>query len=90
MVQMIGSLYDAIETDYGALATRLYRAFKPKPGREMSLLLNADCFKIFNYKQRNPRLRGVGANCAAYLMPSSSRSPSSVSSPLSAPSPFSS
>lgn len=32
VVQMIGSLYDAIESDYGPLATRLYRAFKPKPG----------------------------------------------------------
>ena len=32
VVQMIGSLYDAIESDYGALATRLFRAFKPKPG----------------------------------------------------------
>lgn len=30
IVQMIGSLYDAIESDYGSLATRLYRAFKPK------------------------------------------------------------
>lgn len=30
---MVGSLYDAIEKDYGAIATRLYRAFKPKPGK---------------------------------------------------------
>lgn len=29
---MIGSLYDAIENQYGGLATRLYRAFKPKAG----------------------------------------------------------
>lgn len=34
VVQMIGSLYDAIELDYGAVATRLYRAFKPKPGKQ--------------------------------------------------------
>lgn len=34
VVQMIGSLYDAIESDYGAVATRLYRAFKPKPGKQ--------------------------------------------------------
>lgn len=27
--QMLGSLYDSIEADYGALATRLYRAFRP-------------------------------------------------------------
>lgn len=33
VVQMLGSLYDAIENDYGAIATRLYRAFKPKPGK---------------------------------------------------------
>ncbi|XP_039292583.1 kinase D-interacting substrate of 220 kDa B [Nilaparvata lugens] len=31
VVQMIGSLYDSIENDYGALSTRLYRAFQPKP-----------------------------------------------------------
>ncbi|XP_015838726.1 kinase D-interacting substrate of 220 kDa B isoform X2 [Tribolium castaneum] len=36
VVQMIGSLYDAIENDYGALATRLYRAFKPKPVKSSS------------------------------------------------------
>lgn len=33
VVQMIGSLYDAIESDYGSITTRLYRAFKPKPGK---------------------------------------------------------
>ncbi|XP_045472917.1 kinase D-interacting substrate of 220 kDa B isoform X2 [Harmonia axyridis] len=36
VVQMIGSLYDAIENEYGPLATRLYRAFKPKPGKTSS------------------------------------------------------
>ncbi|XP_063923502.1 kinase D-interacting substrate of 220 kDa B isoform X3 [Zophobas morio] len=36
VVQMIGSLYDAIESDYGALATRLFRAFKPKPVKSSS------------------------------------------------------
>ncbi|KAJ8928238.1 hypothetical protein NQ314_019188 [Rhamnusium bicolor] len=36
IVQMIGSLYDAIEIQYGALATRLYRAFKPKPVKSSS------------------------------------------------------
>ncbi|XP_044755573.1 kinase D-interacting substrate of 220 kDa B isoform X5 [Coccinella septempunctata] len=36
VVQMIGSLYDAIENDYGPIATRLYRAFKPKPGKTSS------------------------------------------------------
>lgn len=30
VVQMIGSLYDAIENDYGSVVTRLYRAFKPR------------------------------------------------------------
>lgn len=33
VVQMVGSLYDAIENDCGSLATRLYRAFKPKPAK---------------------------------------------------------
>ncbi|KAG5884855.1 hypothetical protein JTB14_036089 [Gonioctena quinquepunctata] len=36
VVQMIGSLYDAIENQYGSLATRLYRAFKPKPVKTSS------------------------------------------------------
>ncbi|KAJ8917768.1 hypothetical protein NQ315_010674 [Exocentrus adspersus] len=36
VVQMIGSLYDAIEGQYGALATRLYRTFKPKPVKSSS------------------------------------------------------
>ncbi|XP_017768310.1 PREDICTED: kinase D-interacting substrate of 220 kDa isoform X3 [Nicrophorus vespilloides] len=36
VVQMIGSLYDAIESDYGAVVTRLYRAFKPKPVKSSS------------------------------------------------------
>ncbi|KAJ1531607.1 hypothetical protein ONE63_000279 [Megalurothrips usitatus] len=30
VVQMLGSLYDAIEKDFGGLPTRLYRAFHPK------------------------------------------------------------
>ncbi|XP_043467712.1 kinase D-interacting substrate of 220 kDa isoform X5 [Leptopilina heterotoma] len=30
VVQMIGSLYDSIENDFGSLSTRLYRAFRPK------------------------------------------------------------
>lgn len=29
---MIGSLLDSIEADYGVFSTRLYRAFRPKPG----------------------------------------------------------
>ncbi|XP_011877239.1 PREDICTED: kinase D-interacting substrate of 220 kDa isoform X3 [Vollenhovia emeryi] len=33
VVQMVGSLYDSIENDYGSLATRLYRAFRPKPDK---------------------------------------------------------
>ncbi|KAL3268833.1 hypothetical protein HHI36_007925 [Cryptolaemus montrouzieri] len=36
VVQMIGSLYDAIENDCGALSTRLYRAFKPKTAKSSS------------------------------------------------------
>ncbi|XP_049824208.1 kinase D-interacting substrate of 220 kDa B isoform X3 [Aethina tumida] len=36
IVQMIGSLYDAIENEYGSVATRLYRAFKPKPEKSSS------------------------------------------------------
>ncbi|VVC44300.1 Hypothetical protein CINCED_3A012526 [Cinara cedri] len=31
IVQMIGSLYDSIEKDFGSISTRLYRAFRPKP-----------------------------------------------------------
>lgn len=38
VVQMLGSLYDAIENHYGSLATRLYRSFKPKPGKQNKLL----------------------------------------------------
>ncbi|CAG9772825.1 unnamed protein product [Ceutorhynchus assimilis] len=33
VVQMIGSLYDSIESHYGTFATRLYRAFRPKPDK---------------------------------------------------------
>ncbi|ERL90464.1 hypothetical protein D910_07813 [Dendroctonus ponderosae] len=36
VVQMIGSLYDSIESRYGTLSTRLYRAFKPKPVKSSS------------------------------------------------------
>ncbi|XP_066998257.1 kinase D-interacting substrate of 220 kDa B [Anabrus simplex] len=36
VVQMLGSLYDSIENDYGALATRLYRAFRPKSFKSTS------------------------------------------------------
>lgn len=36
VVQMIGSLYDSIENDYGSLSTRLYRAFRPKPLKSTS------------------------------------------------------
>ncbi|XP_058810678.1 kinase D-interacting substrate of 220 kDa B-like [Phymastichus coffea] len=31
VVQMVGSLYDSIENEFGSLPTRLYRAFRPKP-----------------------------------------------------------
>ena len=31
MVQIIGSLYDSLEATYGTFATRLYRAFRPRP-----------------------------------------------------------
>ncbi|KOC69442.1 Kinase D-interacting substrate of 220 kDa [Habropoda laboriosa] len=30
VVQMVGSLYDSIENDFGSFSTRLYRAFRPK------------------------------------------------------------
>ncbi|XP_076173301.1 ankyrin repeat-rich membrane spanning isoform X4 [Ptiloglossa arizonensis] len=33
VVQMVGSLYDSIENDFGSLSTRLYRAFRPKPDK---------------------------------------------------------
>ena len=38
VVQMIGSLYDAIEADYGVFSTRLYRAFRPKPSEKLYLI----------------------------------------------------
>lgn len=31
VIQIIGSLYDSLETTYGTFATRLYRAFRPRP-----------------------------------------------------------
>ncbi|KAL1500913.1 hypothetical protein ABEB36_006332 [Hypothenemus hampei] len=36
VVEMIASLYDSIEGHYGTLATRLFRAFKPKPVKSSS------------------------------------------------------
>ncbi|XP_050529319.1 kinase D-interacting substrate of 220 kDa B-like [Daktulosphaira vitifoliae] len=36
IIQMIGSLYDSIEKDFGSLSTRLYRAFRPKPVKQNS------------------------------------------------------
>jgi ankyrin repeat-rich membrane spanning protein len=33
LLHMLGSLYDAIEKDYGSWAPRLYRAFRPQPGK---------------------------------------------------------
>jgi hypothetical protein len=39
VVQMLGSLYDSIENDYGAFPTRLYRAFRPKSGNCVKDLL---------------------------------------------------
>ncbi|XP_052119643.1 kinase D-interacting substrate of 220 kDa B isoform X5 [Frankliniella occidentalis] len=36
VVQMLGSLYDAIEKDFGGLPTRLYRAFRPKINKSSS------------------------------------------------------
>ncbi|EFN63057.1 Ankyrin repeat-rich membrane spanning protein [Camponotus floridanus] len=33
IVQMISSLYDSIENDFGSFSTRLYRAFRPKPDK---------------------------------------------------------
>ncbi|XP_020296518.1 kinase D-interacting substrate of 220 kDa isoform X3 [Pseudomyrmex gracilis] len=33
VVQMVASLYDSIENDFGSLSTRLYRAFRPKPNK---------------------------------------------------------
>ena len=36
VVQIIGSLYDSLETTYGTFATRLYRAFRPRPVKSSS------------------------------------------------------
>ena len=30
VVQMLGSLFDRVESEYGVFATRFYRAFRPK------------------------------------------------------------
>lgn len=38
VVQMLGSLYDSIEGDYGAFSTRLYRAFRPKSGSYINFI----------------------------------------------------
>lgn len=44
VVQMLGSLYDSIENDYGAFPTRLYRAFRPKSGNCVKdLMVNIVC-----------------------------------------------
>ena len=39
VTHMIGSLYDAIEDHYGVVATRLFRAFQPKPFNSTSNLV---------------------------------------------------
>lgn len=31
VVQLLGSLFDKVEAEYGVFATRFYRAFRPKP-----------------------------------------------------------
>lgn len=49
VVQMIGSLYDAIESDYGSLATRLYRAFKPKPCKYKNTYLFLNVFQLWSF-----------------------------------------
>lgn len=43
MVQMLGSLYDSIENDYGAFPTRLYRAFRPKSGDHVKYFIYTLC-----------------------------------------------
>lgn len=49
VVQMIGSLLDSIEADYGVVASRLYRAFRPKPGKFLTLLLPTFLIDIYEY-----------------------------------------
>jgi len=47
VVQMLGSLYDSIENDYGAFPTRLYRAFRPKSGNCVKdLMVDVVCVVI--------------------------------------------
>lgn len=42
---MLASLFDAIEMHYGSLPTRLYRAFRPKPGKNIFYrFINFFCF----------------------------------------------
>lgn len=48
VVQMLGSLYACIENDYGVMSTRLYRAFRPRPGT--FLLLKCCSCKACNLK----------------------------------------
>jgi len=49
VVQMLGSLYESIENDYGAFPTRLYRAFRPKSGNFVKeLMVNIVCVVSVN------------------------------------------
>lgn len=38
VVQMLGSLFDMVEREYGMFATRFYRAFRPKAGECSGIL----------------------------------------------------
>ena len=63
VTQMIGSLYDAIEDHYGIFASRLYRAFRPKPlkstatssWRKMCCLPYAYIYMVCKIPQRGCR-----------------------------------
>lgn len=44
VVQMLGSLYDAIEKDFGGLSARLYRAFRPKISKRYNLAIRLHSF----------------------------------------------
>ena len=50
VVQIIGSLHDSLETTYGTFATRLYRAFRPRPVKSSSpLVLRKLCCVPYAY-----------------------------------------
>lgn len=63
---MLASLFEAIEIHYGSLPTRLYRAFKPRPGMT-SYLSNIIWSYLYFLLKLNQLLAGNGDECVAFL-----------------------